>query len=123
MKKFNIDLILAHYLECLLWVNSDSNDDNDGMSGIAIYEIEPEQQAKAMADIKKFLELVELSDEAMKECEADIIDESYIGGNLFLSRNGHGAGFSDEYNIALQGIADNMGETYEYVGDDGKVYL
>ena len=120
MKIFDNTLILAHYLECLLFINDD--DEND-MSGISIWDIEPEQQLKAVADIEKFLGLIESSPAAVEECESDDVTEAYIGHNLFLSRNGHGAGFSDEWNDALQDIARSLGETYEYVGDDGKVYL
>lgn len=53
------------------------------------------------------------------------VDE-YAGHDFWLTRNGHGAGFWDgdwpKHGDALTVIAQSFGETWIYVGDDGRVY-
>ena len=50
-----------------------------------------------------------------------------VGHDLWLTRNGHGAGFwdgdyADDVGEALTKISEAMGEIDLYVGDDGKIY-
>jgi hypothetical protein len=63
--------------------------------------------------------------EAKAECPD--YDDEQLGRDLWLSRNGHGAGFFDrELGTAgdvLQEEARRMGETTLYRGDDGRLYL
>lgn len=57
----------------------------------------------------------------------DIPDPEQFGHDLWLSMNGHGAGFFDrghEYVWqALQEMARTLGELNAYIGDDGKIYF
>lgn len=57
----------------------------------------------------------------------DFRERPTIGNNLYLTRNGHGAGFWDlelgELGDRLTAAAKALGESELYVGDDGKLYL
>jgi hypothetical protein len=50
-----------------------------------------------------------------------------VGHDLWLTRNGHGAGFWDrglgDVGDKLTAIAKRMGSKSLYVGDDGKIYI
>lgn len=54
-----------------------------------------------------------------------------VAHDLWLTRNGHGAGFWDDPEYyggqenadMLSKIATEMGEQHAYVGDDGKIYI
>jgi hypothetical protein len=57
-------------------------------------------------------------------------DWEMLGHDLWLTRNGHGAGFWDRNELKKDGLGDKlsdiarkMGEKDPYVGDDGKVYI
>ena len=54
------------------------------------------------------------------------VSDSQAGHDLWLTRNRHGTGFwarDIEHGDALTEIAESMGETDCYVGDDGLVYF
>lgn len=57
----------------------------------------------------------------------DIPDPEQFGHDLWLSMNGHGAGFLDRGSEfvwqGLQSVADRLGELEAYIGDDGKIYF
>lgn len=51
----------------------------------------------------------------------------YAGQDFWLTRNGHGAGFwdgdlPDEIGDALHEACKQIGETWIYLGDDGRIY-
>jgi len=113
---FNVNEILNSYLETAFWTDEDIQPElkEKSFSDVDINSI---NQAKE--DIKTFLQ------QAKKEAtdELEKYDSSSIGHNFWLSRNGHGAGFFDDYSDKLQEIAEKMETIHIYVGDDGKVYM
>lgn len=53
-------------------------------------------------------------------------DSAHWGHDLWLTRNGHGAGFWDgdypEHGEALTKACESFGEVHLFVGDDNKIY-
>jgi len=114
------DSILGGYLEALLWASTDDEgnplDDDYSISDITKDAIE-----RSKADIAKFQKLAE------KELEGLDVEDSQIGHDIFLSRNGHSVGFFDrdyaDKKILdnLQSYAEKLGEIYPYA-QDGEIY-
>ena len=108
--------VLQGYLITALWSSNDDNDENYNIRDIASASV-----SDAKRDIKKFLQ------HAGDLVEVDDNDESRIGHDFWLNRNGHGAGFWDgDYPKAgkeLDKMATRFGENTVYVGDDGKIYI
>ena len=110
------DSILGGYLEALLWASTDDEgnplDDDHSISDITKDAIK-----RSEADIAKFQKL------AKKELEGLDVEDSQIGNDIFLSRNGHGAGFFDRDYAdkkildKLQAYAEKLGEVYPYAQD------
>lgn len=109
--------ILSSYLETALWADAEEGDEQ--MKSKTIHDFDPQSKAQALKDIQDFTS--KASQIAPDELAS--YDDSQLGHNLWLSRNGHGAGFFDDNNDKLQDIARNMKDKYIYVGDDGKVYI
>lgn len=90
-----------------------------------ISDLPEETILKADEDCNKFL--VRLGDLGLYEKALEYEDDFHIVHDFWLTRNGHGAGFWDgdygEYGDALTSEAREFGESYLYLGDDGKVYL
>lgn len=110
MSTSNRDLFIDAYVECALWADA------------------PEEEYAAEAEST----IIELTDEAGRffdTHEADILayEEGIAtaGHDLWLSRNGHGAGYWENHSEAaerLDAAAKELGECYLYVGDDGLLY-
>jgi len=113
---FDINKILNSYLETAIW--AEESDEND-LQGKTIQEIDKNSKANSAIEIYQFLQKAqqEASD------ELNTYDEEAIGHNLWLSRNGHGAGFFDDNNDKLQNLARNMKPVDIYLGNDNKVYI
>jgi hypothetical protein len=82
----NLDTILQAYLVCALW----SSNDEDGEpldSNFTVDDFSVSFTEQAKKDIKDF---VELAGDMLNDWE-----ESQIGHDFWLTRNGHGAGFWD----------------------------
>ena len=110
----SIDLILKSYLECALWVSE--------LDEYTIEDISKESIEMSKADIIHFMNLVSKDYKTVEE-ELFNCDEEYIGHNLFLSRNGHGAGFFDEYRDRLQQYAKSLKPIEIWVGGDQIIYF
>jgi len=86
-------------------------------------DIDANSLIKAYTDIKQFIQLA--GDVAVGEA----IDEKglqQLGHDIWLSRNGHGAGFFDhsyENEQPLTDAAKALREVDLYLGDDGKLYF
>ena len=107
------------YLITALWASTGDDaqplDDAYGVEDIA-----PDSITQAEADCARFVEMAGglLANQ----------DDEMVGHDLWLTRNGHGAGFWDgDYpepiGKALTDLAHKMGELNPYVADDGMVYL
>lgn len=111
----SINEVLKSYLETLIWSNSEDLD------GKTINDIDSNSIDKSRNDIIKFIELISNTPGAQEE--VNTYDEKSFGHNFALSRNGHGAGFFDDWNDILQDLARNFGEADLYLGDDGRLYI
>ena len=115
--------MLDAYIECALWSTNDESTPEGG---------EPLDRNYSASDLA-----LETLAEMTSDCEqfwqanADHIgdaDQSQVGHDLWLTRNGHGTGFwdrdADLYadQDALTEAAHAMGERNLYVGDDGLIY-
>ena len=118
MKK--IDEMTKGYLECALWSSCSDDgrplDDDHGIDDIADEDIE-----QAEKDCASFME----------RCRDDLedlgLDDSQIGHDFWLTRNGHGAGFwcrgLGDVGEKLTEVCKEYGEKNPYVGDDGLIYI
>ena len=109
------------YIDSALWITCDS-DGSPLEESYSLSDFAPKTIRKIKTDCQKFLDL------AMKQClwaPEDSEQAERAGQVLYLDRNGHGAGFWDgrwEHGDTLTEIADQLGESELYVGDDGKIY-
>lgn len=105
--------MLNGYLEAALW----TEEEELGLANLS--DISNDSKIDAYRDVKTFIEKA--------GSLLDGLEPSQIGHDLWLSRNGHGAGFFDrglgEIGDTLQDIAREMGSKYLYIGDDGKIYI
>lgn len=110
----SIDLILKSYLECALW--------SSDLDEFTIEDISKQAIEMSKTEIIHFLNLIS-KDSKTLENELFGCDEDYIGHNLLLSRNGHGAGFFDEHKNKMQDYAKSLKEVEIWVGSDNLVYF
>lgn len=114
--KHDISTIVNHYLICALWSSHDENDDNLD-ENYTLDDITLNLSDNSSIDVEKFLELA-------GNMLDDWTDEQ-IGHDLFLTRNGHGAGFWDRdlpYADELTEIVkNNFDEMDLYVTDSGEI--
>lgn len=112
--------ITQAYLECALWSSSDANDVPFD-SNFDIDDVAPESEEQAEAVCIAFQK-----DNEELLVESELSDE-LIGYDLWLTRNGHGAGFWDrnlgEIGDKLTKACEELGEANLYKGDDGKLYI
>ena len=116
------------YVECALWSSCDpDNHDRPLDDTFTIEDIDPESLAKMRADCDAFYD-------AQADLLVHAVADDRAGHDLWLSRNGHGAGYFDgeahEYGEdyervceALQDAAAKLGSSDLYPGDpdsDGK---
>ena len=112
------------YLECALW--SSTGDDDaplDRDYDLTDFDASALESARATCDAFYTAHAVDL---ATNTTGRD--DLTQAGHYLWLTRNGHGAGFwdgdyPDEPGKRLTDAAHALGESDCYVGDDGRVYL
>ena len=112
------------YFECALW--SSVTDDGEPMdTDYDVGSIALSVWDEGISDIDQALTLAD------KIEGFDLEDYGYtqFAHDLWLTRNGHGAGFWDRTDLAskevldkLTAIAEGMGSKDLYVGDDGTVY-
>jgi hypothetical protein len=109
--------ILSSYLETAIW--ADAEEDDEQMKSKTIHDFDPQSKDNALKDIQAFVKQAgQIAPEELKT-----YSDKQLGHNLWLSRNGHGAGFFDDKNNKLQDIARNMKGKYIYSGDDHNIYI
>ena len=130
--KLNIKKIMDNYLECAIWTEEErlKEENTEGYEGeikdlipeadLNIHNFSDNSKIKAYEDIKLFLKYAGNA--------VDGIDEEQLGHDIWLSRNGHGAGFfdrgyDDEIEKKLMDSAHKIGGKYVYLGDDGLLYF
>ena len=130
--KLNIKKIMDNYLECAIWTEEErlKEENTEGYereikniipdADLNIHNFSDNSKIKAYEDIKLFLKYAGNA--------VDGIDEEQLGHDIWLSRNGHGAGFFDRgYDDKIEKIlmdsAHKIGSADIYLGDDGLLYF
>ena len=114
--KYNIKLMLNAYLETAIWIESDNKDLDDK----TIWNFSDESRDQARTEIEWFLDNA-----------GDVFDgvsDTTIAHDLWLTRNGHGAGFFDrnydeDVLELLEDLAKELGDICLYVGDNEELYF
>jgi len=92
----NIGIIVGSYLETALWTEGDESNDEEEENELAdksIYDFSDIAKFKAKYEIEWFTDTVcYIYPNAFSS-----VSNTSIGHDLWLSRNGHGAGFFDRY--------------------------
>ncbi len=105
--------ILESYLEAALWTEEDE------IGHASVNDVSNESRAKANQDVINFMQ--------QAGPLLDGIEPEQVGHDLWLTRNGHGAGFWDrglgEVGDQLSEIARAMGSKHAYRGDDNLIYI
>ena len=123
------DRVLSAYIECALWssVHIASDDDNGTPMDTLDADLADETRASMLADATSAIEAADAIDLEWR----DFWTAEQFGHDLWLTRNGHGAGFWDRYygdhdgahiGRKLTDMAHSMGGIDLYLGDDGKIY-
>lgn len=115
----NIEIALEAYLTCALWTSPGMEE--DGVEYLdakcSVDDFAPEARERALKDVTALL----------ADPIAQKYDASQVGHDLWLTRNGHGAGFWDRGWGAdgdyLTKLAEKMKGVDCYIGDDGRVYF
>jgi len=116
----DVDAFTRGYIMAALWTEEDE------LKGKGWTALAPETLKKMMDDCAKF-------QRENKECLAGFNrSDEENGHDFWLTRNNHGAGFWDRYSNrekhfydvgeALTEACKRFGETWIYLGDDGKIY-
>jgi hypothetical protein len=118
MNTTDISDVELGYLDCALWSSTDDND--QPLDVLGVEAIAPETRKKMRSELTDFV----LKNQAL--LKASGLQDTQIGHDFWLTRNGHGAGFWDR---GLGAIGDQLttackpyGSVDLYVGDDGKIY-
>lgn len=119
----DINKILNSYLVCALWSSLDDNDENFD-SNYSATDFTENFINKSVADINHFLKLVDDANlsESLKQW-----DDEQIGHDLWLTSNGHGAGFwdrnfkDDDKILSLVGFGTDLRDIYLYLNADNKI--
>ena len=114
----------AAYIECAIWASTD--DSGEPLEADAD-DLAPEALESLTEDVHNFLSVCWGDTwEGFSIPLGDIAPEQ-IGHDLWLTRNGHGAGFWDrglgEIGERLSEQARAMGSADLYRGDDGLIYV
>jgi hypothetical protein len=123
------DRMLAAYIECALWSSVHTVDEDD--SGTPFDEVDAELADETRVTMARELaDGIAMADEAAPNWR-EFWDDKQFAHDLWLTRNGHGAGFWDRYygdqegtriGAALTKVAKSLGSADLYLGDDGMIY-
>lgn len=106
------------YLDCALW--SSTGDDDQPLDVLGVEAIAPETRAKMRRELTAFV----LKNQGL--IKASGLQDTQVGHDFWLTRNGHGAGFWDrdlgEIGEQLTKACKEFPEVDLYVGDDGMIY-
>lgn len=118
------------YLEAALWASTDENgdplDDGRDLGDFAPSAIELASTVCALFVAENADDCAAYREERAFDPSQGTVD-AYLGHDLWLTRNHHGAGFWDRglgaLGDRLTAAAEAMGSCDCYVGDDGQVYF
>ncbi len=106
------------YVTCALWASTDNRDDSGGMpldENFGEADIRPDSLASMRADCDDF---ASSSREMLDVAREAGWDDGRLGHDFWLSRNGHGAGFFDEY----YGEDKKLREAFRELQDAARAY-
>jgi hypothetical protein len=132
-----LDDFTQGYVHCMLWSETDQTDESGGDPldrNYGVEDFDPETLQAIVEDCQQFQEV---NREAINTYPAKMncLDGyTYTGNELaghdyWLTRNGHGTGYWDREYLpqwakdSLDRAAQQAGEVWVYVGDDGRLYL
>ena len=118
-----LDAFTMAYIECAFWSSVDMDHDGDCLDErYGIEDVSQDGLWEAIEACNGFRELC-----AEEGVSLDDWSDEQAGHDLWLTRNGHGAGFWDrglgERGERLSEAARAYGSVDLYVGDDGKLYV
>jgi len=113
--KRDIDEIIKQYFATALWTEEVSNEDLEDKT---IYDFSDKAREYVKKEIEWFINTAGSS--------LNGLADDQIGHDIWLSRNGHGAGFFDrgleiENEELLMELSHQLGEQYIYVNSKGKI--
>lgn len=122
----DMDAIVRQYVETALWSTPDHDTGRCLDAEHDAGDIDPAGMVSIRTDLYGFVSDPENGD-ALRAYVAHTGDESMIGHDFALNRDGHGAGFWDrgagDAGQHLSEACKPYGESGLYVGDDGRVYV
>jgi hypothetical protein len=112
--------LVNSYCEAAIWTDEDRLKEDDPNVSMSIYNFSKDAAKEAFDDIEAFIRKVgeHAIEQSLGEYGAD-----QIGHDLWLTRNGHGAGFWDrdyKFGELLTDVSKEMGEITIYINDNGK---
>jgi len=115
--------IMLGYLEAALWTEEERLGQEYEDLDFNVHNFTEDAEIDVYEDIKKFIS--GLSEKTITFLKSDGIVPSQIGHDLWLTRNGHGAGFWDrgldeEITKDIMDSVKNLKELNLTVGDDGR---
>lgn len=116
----NHAIMVASYLQTMQWATTDGDDNY-----LEDYEVSEEARQAAVVACARFLA------KHGKDMEVVLLGQDYTyelaGHDLFLTREGHGAGFWDRelghYGDVFTKYSKGIGACEPYVGDDQLIYM
>lgn len=115
---YNIETIVDQALVSWLWSETD-HDGNPLDSDYGVEDVADCEREEWHSEIESFVIVAEGAGLLAG------LEDSQIGHDFTLTRNGHGAGFWDrglgDVGDALTDLCKPFGEVSAYVGDDGKI--
>lgn len=118
------DKMAAGYIEALYFTDTGPDSGIDSWADLA-----PDVEGHAWRACEDFLSRLDPDtlSRLLGAVEARQIDLLQIGHDLWLTRNGHGAGFWDrglgQLGDSLTTAAKSIGWANTYLGDDGLIYV
>jgi len=128
-----VDSFTEAYIEAAIWSSMDESDESGGRPIDENYGPEDlsSEALSAMSDDCRRFQADNEADldeyESVVATGPEWTPSEQAGHDFWLTRNGHGAGFWSrdvgEVGDRLSKAAEQFGEQYLYVGDDGKLYV
>ena len=132
MTDIDIEAVVQAYAEAALFTGMDESDDNGGEpldQNYSVEDITEESLENMHKDVREFVrENRETIESALSNPHYPKLDESQLGHDYWMTRNGHGVGFwetpEDWPEVEGQALyeACKHTEAYLFVGDDGKLH-
>jgi len=118
-RNYNIKNIIDDYFTAALWTEENRLEDELKDNDFTIYDFSEEDKDKVKEEIEWFIDKAGDS--------INVMTDDQLGHDLWLTRNGHGAGFFNRnYPVHVEDMLNKLSEVLGhadiYVGDDDKIY-